>query len=228
LIQLSDHVTPLVNQPRSLFTVKPRLSAGLGLLVISGLLGGCAKKVERDYQPLYVGGYWEFAAETSKPARGQEDQVRTGTEICRCVGMQKIGGQDYFKVVTFFQGFPEMSESVTWYRRASDGIYRIDGKTDNPERLFLPLPPKAGYSWTVEEPSGKSVGTIEVGAAVDLPNRSYADCITLHMENSDTRGKTTSKSTIYFARGVGVVKGEMEFGDVRLKLRLNKCSLDRP
>jgi hypothetical protein len=205
-----------------------RWFARLGPLIIIGLLSGCAKKVERDYQPLYVGGYWEFTAETSKLVRGQESQIRTGMEIARCVGMQKIGGQDYFKVLTFFQGFPEMSESVTWYRRASDGIYRIDGKTDNPERLFLPLPPKAGYSWTVEEASGKSVGTIGVEASVDLPERSYADCITLHMEKSDAHGKIASKSTIYFARGVGVVKGDMEFGDVRLKLRLNKCSPSPP
>jgi hypothetical protein len=202
--------------------------AALCLLVIIGLPCGCAKQVKQDYLPLHVGGCWEYTAETSAPVRGRENQVRTGTEICRCVAVQNIGGKDYFKVVTFFQGFPEMPESVTWYRRASDGIYRIDGKTDNPERLFLPLPPVPGFSWTVEEPGGKSVGTIGAEPSVDLPQRSYRDCLKLNMENFDTHGKTASKTTIYLARGVGGVKAEMEFGDVRLKLRLNKCSQDRP
>jgi hypothetical protein len=202
--------------------------AGLGLLVIIGLPSSCAKQVKKDYLPLYVGGYWEYAAETSAPVRGRENQARTGTEICRCVAVEKIEGKDYFKVVTFFQGFPEMPDSVTWYRRASNGIYRIDGKIDNPERLFLPLPPDPGFSWTVEEPGGKSVGTIEAEPSVDLPQRSYRDCLKLKMENFDPHGKTASKTTIYLASGVGGVKAEMEFGDLRLKLRLHKCSQDRP
>jgi serine/threonine protein kinase len=117
----------------------------------------------QDYFPLAVGATWEYAAETVTRAPGREPQIRSGTEVCRCVAIEKIGGKEYFKVVTFFRDFPDASEATTWYRRAADGIYRIDGKSENPERLFLPLPPRGGYSWTVAESTGKSVSSIPYG-----------------------------------------------------------------
>jgi hypothetical protein len=206
--------------------MKPRLSAGLGLLVIIDLLSGCAKKGERDYQPLYVGGFWEYVVETSKPVRGQENQVRTGTGVFRIVGLQKIRGRDYFKGMIFFQGLPELTpEAVVWHRRAAEGLYRIDGQADNAEYLFLPLPPKAGQSWTIDQPNGKSVRSIEIEASVDLPERSYSECLKLHIEHLDNQGKLASTETFYFAPGIGCVKGEIEGSNVTIKMRLTKCSL---
>jgi hypothetical protein len=155
---------------------------------------------------------------------GKESQIRTGKEICRCVGVEKIGGQEYFKVVTFFEGFPEMNEANTWYRRAAEGVYRVDGSATNQEQFFFPLPLKPGTAWTNETSGGRTVGVIEGPATVDLPNRSYSNCAKVRLEMADKKGKILGKTALYLAPGVGGVKAETEFGDVQFKLRLAKTS----
>jgi serine/threonine protein kinase len=208
------------------------VSAAIGALLLLALANWYGKTrlanpLAPDYFPMAVGATWEYAAETATRVPGRDPQIRSGTEVCRCVAIEKIGGQEYFKVVTFFRGFPDASEAATWYRRAADGIYRIDGKSENPERLFLPLPSQGEYSWTVEESAAKSVSSIAAIETVDLPECSYRDCLKLHTVNSDKQGRITSQSTFYFVRGLGGVKGDLEFGDLTLKLHLVKCSLPR-
>lgn len=89
----------------------------------------------------------------------------------------------------------------------------------------LPPPPKAGQSWAVDQPSGKSVKSIEIEASVDLPERSYSECLKLHIENLDNQGKIASAATFYFAPGIGCVEGEIEGNKFTTKMRLTKCSL---
>jgi hypothetical protein len=50
-------------------------------------------------------------------------------------------------------------------------------------------------------PSNQAI--FEIEASVDLPERSYSECLKLRIENSDNQGKLASTETFYFAPGSG-------------------------
>jgi hypothetical protein len=181
----------------------------MGLLSLP-LLSGCHPQGELDYVPMAVGATWEYRMETSEERGGKEKQVRSGTVVRRCVGSERIAGKDYLKCMSFYQGFPDMSEFASWQRRGADGVHQIVLKKENPERLAVPLPLKVGRSWTTEESQAKAVGLIEGVETVDLPERSYPNCFKLKFENYDKQGRLLNKSTFWLAGGIGVVKGETE------------------
>ena len=122
-----------------------------------------------------------------------------------------------------------MPDVVSWVRCATNGIFQIVFKQDNPERLLFPLPPRVGLSWTVEESEAKTVGSIEAKESVDLPGQSYPDCLRIKIEGFDNQGRILSKSTFWFARGSGAVKAESEsmLTGTKTKSWLTKLSVAR-
>jgi hypothetical protein len=203
-----------------------------GLFIVLGLailvpLSGCHSKSELGYVPLVVGATWEYRTEAIEEGRGKEKQIRAGTTMCRCVARESIAGKDYLKCMTFMQGSPGMSEFALWERQAVDGIYEIRLKPENPEILLLPLPLRVGLSWTNEESQAKSIGLVEAVETVDLPERSYPNCLKIKYDMYDGQGRVLNKTTLWLAKGVGWVKVDTEsvVGHARTKLWLTRYSI---
>ncbi len=158
-----------------------------------------------------VGARWEYRMEVTQ-GRGKEKQVHSGTVVVRCVGTEKVGGQAYFKCISFTQTTSESQELHSWIRRGANGLYMIKLKSENPESLVFPLPLKVGSSWTTEAPQGRTTGLIEAIETVDLPERSFSDCFRIVYENFDAQGQSVNKTTFWLAKGVGWAKAESVSG----------------
>jgi hypothetical protein len=198
----------------------------MALLLGVHLFSGCGPKASPDYLPMAVGATWEHRVEMTEEQPGKEKQFSSGTEVSRCVGKETIAGRQYLKAMTFHQGPSGTFEFAMWHRRAADGIYMVRVKPENPEILLLPFPPKPGLSWTNMEPGAKSVWSIEAIETVDLPERSYPDCIKLTYRAYGNMGRELNKGTLWLARGIGCVKSEAESvpGAARSKSWLTRSS----
>jgi hypothetical protein len=199
-----------------------------GLLVF---LAACAsKKPTDDYLPLSNGFSWEYRLEVQMPAKTGGPQVFSGRQVNRVDGTEAIDGKTYFKVLYLYSGVPGFKDSPSFFRKAADGIYRINliegtsGK--QPESLFLALPPTVGKTWTNQNSSvGTDVCRIEGFETVQLLSGEYPDCLKVSVENLDAQGKSRSKAAVYFAKGVGGVKVSAKFGESVLATSLEKYQL---
>jgi hypothetical protein len=214
---LGNGMKGLSIHPRPLFPMIRRRGATardfclIGLLV-TGTLVGCSRPAVSDYVPLVVGSIREYRMEVSEPGKGKQmqRQIHSGTVISRYAEVERINNKDYIKVLTFHQGLPGMGDFVHWIRCAPDGLYQIIGNKDNQERLLIPLPPRVGQSWTTEDSDGKEVGSFDATETVDLPDRTFPDCVRIRIERHDNQDRVLTTTTFWLAKGNGFVKAESE------------------
>jgi len=171
------------------------------------------------------GAEWEYLAEVASPAASGAKQVQTGKEIVRCDGKEIINGREYWKCAVMMVGFPEQADGVFYLRKSGEGVYSIEGGKQNPERLYLALPAVVGKNWGSSGGKNSFTNWIEAIETADVYRRKYADCVKLRYQIKDQAGKVTNDATIYAAPGIGTVKATFRFGEVWLKLSLEKYSL---
>ena len=106
------------------------------LLILVSLFLGCGPGVVSgaidltEYTPLRVGARWEYVTSYSHPSTGSGTAVST-EEV---VGLEELGGRNYYKSVWFTDGFPGARPLTTFLHLssflslASTGVQRRSGE----------------------------------------------------------------------------------------------------
>jgi hypothetical protein len=170
------------------------------------------------------GAVWEYLAEVASPTASGAKQVQTGKEIVRCDGKETINGREYWKCSVMMVGFRDQPDGVVYFRKSGEGFYAIEGGKQNLERLYLALPAVVGKNWVTSGGKNSFTNWIEAIETADVYRRKYAGYVKLRYQIKDQAEKVTSDATIYSAPGIGSVKATFRFGEVWLKLSLEKYS----
>jgi hypothetical protein len=169
-----------------------------------------AAPVPDDYYPLKKDATWTY-------------EVAGGEITVKCVGHDKIGDVDCFKLETTANGKVSATEHV---KIDKDGIYRyaVNGiKPDAPIR-FLALPADAKTNWSVDtKVQGQDVkGSFTIKKEeVTVPSGTYKDATLVESSGLKIGGMETSIKQ-WFAPGVGIVKLDFKLGGQDAELKLKK------
>jgi len=171
-------------------------------LVLHGR-GAGEKPIETPYYPLQAGTVWQYRITAKK----DKDQVLVARFSLKVASLEKVGDVLCARVEKVSEGRADAFEHVAV---AADGVYRHDVggvKLDKPIRI-LALPPKAGFTWTVEARTMNEVlkGTFKIGEAkgTHTPAGTY-DTITVSSDDLDANGLKLT-SVCHYAQGIGLVK----------------------
>ncbi len=172
-------------------------SAALLMLVIGVPVS--AADIDQDYYPVQVGTQWtyklgntndKFVITVLKPAKvGQQDCV---------VFDAKLNGKD------------AATEHVAWLK---DGVHRFmyGDKPFEPPICFFKLTANKGDTWQQDYKIGDAKGSIKFLVEVEdveVPAGKFKDALAVHAEATETN--TVSKTTIWYAKNVGMVKQLIE------------------
>ena len=184
------------------------------------LLTSCMERHEVDYNPMSVGSIWEYVGKM-KTGSGKNVTVKSKGLI---EGKEVINGKEYYKLVTTYEGSPGFPpKTVSYLRKAEDGIYLVSGEQkDKPELLSTPLQLKKGTRWKLasHSPSLKGEYRVEGIETVVLNGVTYEDCLKIYLqqENDGVKGERVD----YVAPNVGVIKQLVTFGDILIEVYLEK------
>ena len=192
--------------------VYPR--AALCLLVI--FLSSCLKYDEVDYHPMSVGSKWEYTGKV-KLGSGKVFTVKSTGLI---EDREIINGKEYYKLVTTYEDSPvSPPQTVSYLRKARDGIYLVTGEQkDKPELLSNPLPLTVGKTWGLpsHSPAVKGEYRVEGIETIFLRNTRYEGCLKIYLqqENDGVKGERID----YVAPNIGVVKQLVTYGDISIEV----------
>jgi hypothetical protein len=167
------------------------------------------KVPDSEYYPLKVGTTWDCkaAGQTAKVRVARHEKF--GDKMCAVVEME-IGGA----VVS--------SEYISVEK---NGLYRhsLDGKKLDPPVKFLPLPPKDGDTWKAETKFAGQDLKAEFKTSFDdvkvaAGNYTKALLVTSAVELLGQK----SKNKAWYAKGVGMVRAEMEIGGQIVVIEMEK------
>ncbi len=168
------------------------------------------------YYPLQVGNTWYYKIADNKYSLKVAKYEKVGDVECARVEMIV---EDQVKVV----------EDITVTK---DGVARVayDGKRAEPPLVFLKLPFQKDQTWEVntvvgktdKSPGEKVTGTLKAGEApkVQVPAGTY-DTITVTSQNLQANGMPLN-FTYYFAKGMGMVKQEIDVSGQKVVIELEK------
>jgi len=147
--------------------------------------------------------------------------VQHAEAIQRIDGMKKIGGVEYFRIVTVFTGVPGWEPETVYQRRAPDGVHEMRIVNGKPaEYIYIPIPPAVGKTWTINAANVDAVCRIESHEPAVLPEKTYEDAWKLSCSGS--RGGVYFKSYAYMVQGLGNVRLVQEAGGIRMEMRLRE------
>jgi hypothetical protein len=159
-----------------------------------------AAAADASYYPLPVGAAWTYKV------GDQGDKF-----VISVAKTAKVGTQDCLVLEAKFNGKETASEHVA---ALNDGVYRFmyGDKKFEPAICFLKPNAKKGDAWQQEYSHGADIkGTIKFTvdfADVEVPAGKFKDALVVHAEAAENN--TVSKSTMWFAKGVGMVKELIE------------------
>ncbi|GAB4147559.1 MAG: hypothetical protein Tsb009_20840 [Planctomycetaceae bacterium] len=183
----------------------------LVLAVSSATFGQDAKTVgSSEYFPLAEGTQWEYV-------------TKSGKIVTQVVKHEEIEGLMCARIEATLANNKKSSEYV---RITKDGIYRIQAsdRTITPPLRFLMLPVKVGATWQVESKTlGLTIkGTFKVSkGTVKVPAGEFQDVIICTSDDFMIADKKVPH-TYWFAKGVGIVKQVVKFGNQEMVLELEK------
>ena|GEM_PF-494963 len=167
---------------------------------------------DSEYYPLKLGTKWTYLV------NGQKVTVAVAE-------YEKVGGTVCARLETSVNGTVSATEHVGI---KDDGVCRsrYNGSKIDPPLCFLKLPPKDGTKWKVKSKQGTATikGDFEEGEEkVEVAAGEYKT-FTSKSECEVVAGETTITMTItyYFAKGVGMVKQEVESNGATTTLELKK------
>jgi hypothetical protein len=178
---------------------------------------------DQSYYPLQIGNTWYYRLGDNKYS-------------LKVAKFEKIGELNCARI--------EMSveEKVTAFEHIAvtpEGVVRAayDERKAEPPLLFLKLPPKKDATWKVDSVIGKTdkspgervTGTFKEGEAskVTVPFGVYDNVITCSSQDLDANGVKLN-FTYYFAKGVGMIKQEIDVGGQKVIIELEKFEHGRP
>ena len=181
-----------------------------------------AAEEEKPFYPMKIGTIWTYKL------GGQEDKY-----IFTAVKEEKIGEQPCVVFEAKFKDEMIASEHVAVLK---DGIHRLKfGKeVIEPSICFLKPTTKKGDSWTQEfkvgEVSASAKFTIDI-EDVEVPAAKYKDAVVVRTETTEKAKKdakeTTTKTTVWFVKEVGMVKQIIDLGDDKITLELEKIEMPK-
>jgi hypothetical protein len=136
--------------------------------------------------------------------------------IREITGTESIAGKTYFVSATSFVGLPGMDKFTTYRRKASDGIYTING-WDPTKREYLEtaLPLGVGKKWTAVT-DDKTVVSVEAQEDLTVGDKKYQKCFKI-VSRAD--GSSPS-GTYYSAPNIGNVKDSVKQGGATYEFTL--------
>lgn len=147
--------------------------------------------------------------------------VQRAQAIQRIDGTRKIGGAEYFRVITVFTGVPGWEPEVVYQRFAGNGVREVRYVSGKPaEYLYLPVPPAVGKTWTIDAAGIDAVCRVESHEPALLPEKTYEDA--WKVACSGSRGGVYFKSYAYMVQGLGAVRLVQEAGGIRMEMRLRE------
>jgi hypothetical protein len=180
--------------------------------LVAGLVGfaPAPKKVQSaDYYPLEVGTTWTY-------------QVGGQTMTSTVAKHEKVGDVLCARVEASLAGMVVATEHVSVDK---DGVYRHTsmGKTAKPPARIIKLPFKKGDTWKYEGKVGDEDLKVDYTAdeeEVTVPAGKYKAIVTKTSEFET--GGVKVKATIWYAKGVGMVKTEMTVNGSDITIELEK------
>jgi hypothetical protein len=169
------------------------------------------------YYPLVVGTKWHY-------------KIGDNRYTLKVAKFEKIGE---FNCARIEQTVDEKITAVEHIAVTKDGVYRVayDDKRAEPPLMFLKLPPEKGTTWKVDSVVGKTdkspgekvAGTFEEGeiARVTVPAGFNDRVVTSTSKDLDANGQKL-KFTYYFGKNVGMVKQDIEIGDQKVVIELER------
>ncbi len=180
------------------------------LLAVSLLLGLCATARgggEDSWLPAKEGWKWTYDLRKVAKVGGIVSTKKKGTVTCVCKGVEKIGDKEY-AVLEWSGGEGEDAVSLKIWVHGSDAGVTVH-KASHHELLVVPADAKEKKNLKVEVTTDKEKLTVESEHAtaeeeVETPAGKYK---ALKVTSScTTTGAITTKRTVWYAKGVGVVK----------------------
>jgi hypothetical protein len=164
---------------------------------------------EFEYYPLKVGTTWEYLAS------GQRITLRV-TKV------EKYNDVPCAVVETSVKGMVLGSEHISV---SKDGVYRhsMNGQKVEPAVRFLKLPFKSGDTWKIEAKIAGQELKAEytyTEAEVTVPAGKFKTIVT--KTNKFTVAGQEIEATIWYAKGVGMVKTIMSVGGQKIELEMDK------
>ena len=165
-------------------------------------VSSCSEPEGAVYFPdFHKGAQLEYDMEYTRPFGG----VATGTMVIRTEGDTTIGDKRYVRTVTVISGIPGLGQFVTYSRRAKDGMYQIDTTAVTAtEVLVIPFPIGVGAAWSATLGGTRTSSKVEALERLALVHRTYDDCLKVSANQTGPDG--ASQTTLWYARGVGLVK----------------------
>jgi hypothetical protein len=205
---------------------KEKIVDGMGVYLriticfLIALLASCMEQNELDYYPMSIGSKWEYVGKM-KRGPGKIISVKSTGLI---EGRETINGNEYYKLVTVYEGAPGFPpKTISYLRKTKDGIYLLAGEQkDKPELLSSPLPLKVGKTWKLatHSPTVKGEYRVEGIETVSLNDEQYEDCLKIYLQQETNRVK--GERIDYVAPNIGVIKQLVTFGDVEIEVYLEK------
>lgn len=170
---------------------------------------------DKEYYPMKIGTTWTYKV------NGKTDKF-----VVTAVKSEKVGEQDCVKFEAKLNDQLVGSEHVAILK---DGLYRFKFNDDaiEPAICFFKASGKKGDSWQQDFKVGgaKATGKYMLDEGdVEVPAGKYPGSLIIKADAIE--GEMTTKTTIWFAKNVGMVKQEISMGEVKITLELEK--MDEP
>jgi hypothetical protein len=178
---------------------------------------------DSPYYPLQVGNTWHY-------------RLGDNRYVMRVAKHEKVGDYMCARVEMLIDDKPTAHEHIAV---TADGIVRVayDDRRAEPPILFLKVPPKKDETWKVDSFVGKTdkvpgehvTGTFTEGEVAKLnePSGSYENVITSTSQDLNANGQRLS-FVYYFAKGVGMVKQEIDVAGQKVIVDLEKFESSKP
>jgi hypothetical protein len=188
-----------------------RAIAVVGLVfVLAGFAVAQGKVTSSEYYPLEVGTTWIYKAKDKSYTVKVAKHEKVGDVMCARIEVSvgdKVTNTEHISV-------------------EKDGVYRhsIGEKTFKPAVCILKLPVKKGDTWKVDSKAGEEPVKFEYTAdeeEIQVPAGKYKAIVTKTSEFESAPG-TKARITVWYAKGVGMVKTAMKDGTREGTLELEK------
>jgi hypothetical protein len=190
--------------------MKLRFVSCVAFALVLGLTRSAPAEVKSsEYYPLKVGTTWTYKA------NGQAITVKVAKH-------EKVGDVMCARLETSTGGKVVATEHIAVQK---DGVYRytMAGQTADPAVRFIKLPLKKGDTWKVSSKIGGQELNVEYTGGdqeVTVPAGTYKAVFT--KTNEFEAGGQKMQATIWYAKGVGMVKTFMKIGQIEVVLELDK------
>jgi hypothetical protein len=172
---------------------------------------------DESYYPLQVGNIWHY-------------KVGENHFALRVAKFEKVGDLNCARVEMVVEDKVTAFEHIAV---TSEGVVRVayDQRAAVPPILFLKLPPKKDQTWKVDSVVGKTdtvsgekvSGTFKEGemSKVGVTAGLFDSVVTCSSQDLDANGLKLS-FTYYFAKGIGMIKEEIDVGGQKVVVELEK------